>query len=270
MAHSTCKNGFGWWTTGRDQAAVDLFVRVKMAVDNGLIPGPFNHVFCSKNMGEGPHSDAILQLAQKAGIPTVSLSAMQFMPELRKQDKENWRILYHKEVLRLLSGLEPDFVVLAGYMWVVSPKVCLSIPTINLHPAEPGGPIGTWQEVVWQLIYGHHNTAGAMMHLVTPELDRGPAITYCSFSITDSAWKGLWEHFEEQLKQLGKTALQETWGESLPLFAEIRKETVKREIPLIIHTIKAVCEGKFPLQDIHKGAAVSAMDLSKEIDAETA
>lgn len=265
MAHSACEHGFGWWTTGRDQAAVDLFIEVKRAVDQGLIPGRFNHVFCSKNAGEGPHSDAILRLAQDAGIPAVSLPAMQFMPELRKQDKDHWRILYHKEILRLLTGLQPDFVVLAGYMWVVSPEVCLSIPTINLHPAEPGGPVGTWQEVVWQTIFGHHKTAGAMMHLVTPELDKGPAITYCSFPITGAAWNGLWEHFEQQLKQLGKTALQERFGEKLPLFAEIRKETVKREIPLIIHTIKAVCEGKFPIQDIHKGAAVSAMNLSKEI-----
>jgi phosphoribosylglycinamide formyltransferase-1 len=45
---------------------------------------------------------------------------------------------------------------------------------INLHPAAPGGPTGTWQEVIWQLIEGRAVETGVMMHLVTPELDRGP------------------------------------------------------------------------------------------------
>jgi len=266
MTQKACKNGFGWWTTGRDQAAVDLFKEVKKAVDRGTIPGHFNHVFCSKEKGEGPYSDTILQMAQAAGIPTVSISAIKFMPELRKRDKEQWRNLYHKEVLAKLKGLCSDFVVLAGYMWVVSPEVCMSIPTINLHPAEPGGPVGTWQEVVWQTIFEHHKTAGAMMHLVTPELDRGPSVTYCSFPITGHGWQGLWEHFYQEAKELSKPNLQKKWGENLPLFAKIRKETVKREIPLIIHTIKAACTGDLPIQDIHKGAHVSAIDLSKEID----
>ncbi|MEZ0329260.1 MAG: formyltransferase family protein [Dissulfuribacterales bacterium] len=266
MMTPSCQNGFGWWTTGRDQAAIDLLLEVKKAVGTGLIPGRFNHVFCSKNAGEGPYSDTIMQLAQEAGIPTISLSAMGFLPELRKQNKDKWRTAYHQEILRLLGDLNPNFIVLAGYMWVVSPQLCTAIPTINLHPAEPGGPVGTWQEVVWQLISKQHKTAGAMMHLVTPELDRGPAITYCSFPITGSKWQGLWEHYEQQLRQLGEAELQKIWRENLPLFAEIRKETVKREIPLIIQTIKAVCEGNFPIQEIHKGAPVSPLNLSIEIE----
>lgn len=268
MKISSCPNSFGWWTTGRDQAAVDLFLEVKKALNTGLIKSNFNHVFCSKALGEGQYSDTIMQLAQEAGIPTISLSAMKFMPDMRKQDKERWRVLYHREILRLLAGFSPDFIVLAGYMWVVSPELCNTIATINLHPAEPGGPVGTWQEVVWQLIFEHHKTAGAMMHLVTPELDRGPAITYCSFPIVGQKWQGLWEHFEQERHKIGDIELQKKWGESLPLFAEIRKETVKREIPLIIYTIKALSEDKIPIKDILKGTIISPKDLSKDIDAQ--
>ncbi|GAH59253.1 unnamed protein product, partial [marine sediment metagenome] len=38
---------------------------------------------------------------------------------------------------------------------------------VNLHPAAPGGPTGTWQEVIWQLIENKAEETGVMMHLVT-------------------------------------------------------------------------------------------------------
>ena len=34
---------FGWWTTGRDQAAIDLFETVHNATNNGIIPGEISY-----------------------------------------------------------------------------------------------------------------------------------------------------------------------------------------------------------------------------------
>jgi hypothetical protein len=75
--------------------------------------------------------------------------------------------------------------------------MCLRYNMINLHPAAPGGPAGTWQEVIWQLIRTGAHKTGVMMHLVTPELDRGPVVTYCIFSIRGSTpFDGYWQEIE--------------------------------------------------------------------------
>ena len=69
---------------------------------------------------------------------------------------------------------------------------------INLHPAAPGGPAGTWQEVIWQLIEGDAMETGVMMHLVTSELDKGPPVTYCTFPIRDTPCDRHWTEIKNQ------------------------------------------------------------------------
>ena len=105
---------------------------------------------------------------------------------------------------------------------------------INLHPALPGGPTGTWEEVIETLVRERAETTGAMMHLVTPELDRGPVIAYYSFPIQGGTFAPFWE------------ALTPDRG---PLFWLIRQEGVRREIPLIVLTLKAVAEGRIRIKD---------------------
>jgi phosphoribosylglycinamide formyltransferase-1 len=240
---------FGWWTTGRDQTAIDLFETVYNATNNGIIPGEISYVFSSREPGESEFSDSLIKRATDYGIPVVSLSAVHFRPDFRKQDREAWRQAYHKEVLDKVKGFPAQVVVLAGYMWVVNPKVCRKLSIINLHPAAPGGPAGTWQEVIWQLLDQKADKTGVMMHLVTPELDKGPAVTYCSFSIQGGAWYPMWEQFEHELQRSSLEDIKESFGESQPLFARIRNEGVKREFPLIVQTIRSLAEGEISIKD---------------------
>jgi phosphoribosylglycinamide formyltransferase-1 len=240
---------FGWWTTGRDQAAIDLFETVHNAISKGIIPGEISYVFSSREPGESKFSDRLVKRVEDCGIPVVSLSAVRFRPDLRKQDREAWRQAYHKEILDKIKDFPARVVVLAGYMWVVSPEVCRQLSIINLHPAAPEGPAGTWQEVIWQLMDQKTDKTGVMIHLVTPELDKGPAVTYCSFSIQGGAWDPLWKQFEHELQRSSIEEIKESFGESQPLFARIRNEGVKRELPLIVQTIKSLAEGKISIKD---------------------
>ncbi len=242
-------SSFGWWTTGRDQAAIDLFEGVCNAIADRTIPGKISYLFSSRGPGEGEFSDRLTEMARGLGIQVVSLSAMQFRPELRKEDRELWRQAYHSKVLDRLKGIPTQMVVLAGYMWVVSPEVCRKFPIINLHPALPGGPTGTWQEVIWQLLDRRADETGVMMHLVTPELDRGPAVTYCRFSIKGGSWDPLWRQFEDDLQGLGIEGIERSFVESHPLFLSIRREGVKREIPIIIHTLRSIAIGEISIRD---------------------
>ena len=109
-----------------------------------------------------------------------------------------------------------------------------------------------------------------MMHLVTPELDRGPPITYCTFPIRGGRFDALWEGLEEKLKNSTLDEIAHKEGEAEPLFAEIRKEGVKRELPLIIQTIKEFSDGRVKVEGekiIAEGEDLSgAYDLSEKIE----
>ena len=240
---------FGWWTTGRDEAALELFRTVNNAVSDGVISGKISYLFCSRDEGESEPSDRLIAFARDCGVEVVTFSASRFSPELRKQDIEKWRTEYHRKVMERLDSYRHDIVVLAGYMWVVSAEVCERLNVINLHPAAPGGPAGTWQEVIWQLLEKKADTTGVMMHLVTPELDKGPPVTYCMFPIKGAEWDSLWEEFEREVAQSGLEAVKQSRGEVQPLFARIREEGVKRELPLIVQTIKAFSQGEISIKN---------------------
>ena len=240
---------FGWWTTGRDQAAIDLLEASLRAIKSGDIRGEISYVFCSREKGESVFSDKILKLASENDIPSIAFSAIKFLPDLRMSDRARWRDEYHREVLKRLSDLEADCAVLAGYMWVVSEDACNALKLLNLHPALPGGPEGTWQEVIWKLIEDGAGKTGAMMHLVTPELDKGPPVAYFSFDIKGPAWEPLWEDLRGKISRYGSLArVKEEVGEELPLFRRIREEGVKRELPLIVATLAAISKGEIDLQ----------------------
>ncbi len=238
----------GWFSTGRDEAARQLLKVVWDRLQEGFIPAEIAYVFVSRRPGEHPESDRFLALCKDLGLKTYYLSAKEFQPDLRQRDRERWRHLYHEEVYNLLRQERVDLVILAGYMWVVSAALCTKLPMLNLHPALPGGPQGTWQEVIWQLLAQRASETGVMMHLVTPELDRGPAVTYCRFPIRGGAFDPLWQAFVEKERRLGLEAIKQAEGENEPLFALIRREGVKRELPLIVYTIKAFAEGEVRLQ----------------------
>jgi len=79
-----------------------------------------------------------------------------------------------------------------------------------------------------------------MMHLVTPELDKGPPVTYCTFPIRGEPFDRCWREIKgHPLEQIEKEQ-----GENNPLFKLIRQYGLAREFPLIISTLKAFSQGK--------------------------
>ncbi len=225
---------FGWFSTGRDEAARQLLQVVCKKIDGGLIPGKISFVLCNREQGEAEQSDLFLDLAGGLGLKVVTFSSQAFRADLRQRDLERWRSEYHQEVMERIAPYHHDVIVLAGYMLIVSPQMCRRHPMINLHPALPSGPTGAWEEVIEELIRQKAETTGAMMHLVTEALDRGPVVTYCTFAIQGGAFTPLWG---------------EGPSERGELFWLIRQEGVRREIPLIVLTLKALAEGDIRIQD---------------------
>ena len=260
----------GWFSSGRDEAARELLAVVWDSIQNGFIDAEFDFVFSNRERGQDAESDRFFELVDSYKIPLVCYSPKAFKPDSRKENLEEWRIAYDKEIIVRLKDYNPDLCVLAGYMLITGPELCRKFTMINLHPAEPSGPTGTWQEVIWKLIADGSDRTGVMMHHVTEILDRGPPITYCYFPIRGGKFDGLWDQMENKLKDKSLEDVMREEGESEPLFSEIRVEGVRRELPLIIQTIKEFAEERIEIKDgvvIAEGKPISgAYDLTEKIE----
>jgi phosphoribosylglycinamide formyltransferase-1 len=273
----------GWFSSGRDEAARDLLQVVFDEIQSGSIKGRISFVFVSRDRGERPESDEFIRLAESFGLDVVCLSHRGFEPEMRKaglrESKElgedsplliDWRIKYDEQVMARLADYRADLIVLAGYMLILGPDMCRKYDMINLHPALPGGPKGTWQEVVWQLLEEEAEKTGVMMHLITPELDAGPAITYCEFSISDDEMQPLWDQWKAKRREKSLKEIQKSEGEDEPLFREIRRRGLMREFPLIVATLKTAASGEFSIVNGEVMAGdrklVCGFDLTEEIE----
>jgi len=253
----------GWFSTGRDKAARDLLSTAYENMRSGFIPAAIEYVFCNRNMGESAESDKFLELTRNLGLKTVTFSSRDFLPEEKRQSMERWRTLYHQAVMERISKFQNNLIMLAGYMLIVSPEMCRRHTIINLHPAAPKGPAGTWQEVIWKLINQKAGETGVMIHVVTETLDEGPPITYCTFPIREG-FDPLWAELQNKLRTHTLQELIATEGESNKLFQRIRQEGVRREIPLIVLTLKTLAERKI---EISEKDAFAPYCLNEEIEA---
>ena len=263
----------GWFSTGRDKAARDLFVTVQTAIRRREIDAEVAFVFCNRDPGEALDTNLLIRLVNACNLPLISVSYQKFKETVQspgKVDRNNlpaWRLEYDRSVMQAIEPLNPEICVLAGYMLVTGKELCAKYNMINLHPAAPGGPAGTWQKVIWQLIERNANETGVMMHLVTPELDMGPTVTYCTFSIRGERFDALWAEIKgKSLKQVKKTE-----GENNALFKAIREHGFARELPLIVSTLKAFSQGRVKITPDKKvvdieGKAINGYNLTTEID----
>lgn len=245
----------GWFSTGRGQGSLNLLHAMVAAIESGRVPAEIGFVFCSREPGDAAGSDRYIKTVQEFGLPLVCFSSKRFKPELRARGRQDpaalarWRIAYDREVMQRLGAPDVAITVLAGYMLVLGPEMCAAYDMVNLHPAAPDGPAGTWQEVIWELIGTGARESGNMMHLVIEELDKGPPITYGTFPIRGAAFDQLWDDMDKKLQHKPLDDIAREEGEQNPLFAQIRKDGALREIPLVVQTVKAFAEGRISLKD---------------------
>ncbi|MGA1796493.1 MAG: phosphoribosylglycinamide formyltransferase [bacterium] len=245
----------GWFTTGRDAEAVSLLETIVEGIEEDAIEGEIAYIAMNRERGEGTFSDRIIDMGRELGITCICLSSDSFEPELRRKGRTSpqimaqWRHRFHHALLQRMNGHVADFVVLAGYMLIVSPEMCRALHLINLHPAPPGGPAGTWQEVIWKLIRMRARESGVLIHLVTPELDKGPPIAHCTYRIRGGELDRAWHDMEARLARTSIDAIMKEEGEDNPLFRMIRSEGVRREVPLLFETIRWLCSGRLKIED---------------------
>lgn len=240
----------GWFSTGRDEAAWRLLQAVQDEIHSGEINGEINFVFSNREPGEAEESDSFFELVRGYDLPLVCFSHRKFKTFAKEKD---WRLQYDREVNKRIEKFTLDLCVLAGYMLIIGEELCQKYNMINLHPAPPGGPAGSWQEVIWELIQDKADKAGAMMHLITPDLDKGPVISYCVFPIKGKSFDPYWRKNDKD-----------------ELFRLIRSHELAREFPLIVSTLKALGQNKIAIRNRQvfdaQGNSIGGYDFSDEID----
>jgi phosphoribosylglycinamide formyltransferase-1 len=254
----------GWFSTGRDEAARNLLTAVHDGLNASGAPAKIDWIFCHREPGDGPDNEEarqrklFLDLAADLGIPVKALSHVRFEPEMRRRGLEEsisaeqasprleeWRNLYGEQVMKVVGDDPCDIVVMAGYMLIIGDPELAGLNLVNIHPALPWGPKGTWQEVIHELIAQEAREQGIMIHLVTKELDRGPVISYCRFPIRGRRWEDLWGIWRVEI--MDDTPREER--EAHPLFREIREFGEVRELPLLSAAITEIAQGRIEIRD---------------------
>ncbi|MSQ05755.1 MAG: hypothetical protein EXR54_05070 [Dehalococcoidia bacterium] len=233
----------GWFATGRGPGSLGLLQFMQELIQRRELDASIQFVFCNREPGEAEGSDRFLQQVQSYGLPLVTFSSNQFR-RTHKGGFARHREEFDAQVMARLKDFQPELCVLAGYMLIAGAALCRAYPLLNLHPALPDGPTGTWQEVIWKLIAQRAARTGAMTHLATEDVDRGPLISYCTAPIVggpfDSAWQAVDGQDLEQLKS--------QTGEELPLFQLIRQAEYRREPYLLLETLRAIGDGRLVIR----------------------
>lgn len=222
-------NRIGWFTTARGPGSLNLYKTIIDRIDSGDINAELAFIFINREIKGNKYRAEIVNSAESRGIPVVILPSDSFEPDLKKKGMTEWRNRYGEKLRESISGFHMDFGVLAGYMLIFDDVTCTQYPLINLHPALPNSYQGTWMEIIGQVIDNNDEHYGSMVHICSPELDRGDTIAYDCFDVASAAGSGT---RDEKIER-------------------VRAEESRREAPLLMETIKMLVNGEIILKDGH-------------------
>lgn len=264
----------GWYTTARGAGSRGMFLAVRNAIEERTLDAHFAHVFCNRDQGEDIATDEFFDLVRDAGAPLVTLSSMHFRHDHGGERSRphaplpEWRTAYDSEVARLLGPHGAQVGVLAGYMLIFTAPFVATHPILNLHPALPAGPAGTWREVIRHLIRERAVESGAMVHLAISEVDAGPVAAFCRYAIRGGTWDALWY-------QLGDpAAASDATIDDSALASTIREAQMTYEAPLLVSALQAFADGRtraLPGRIVDtRGESAPPLDLTADVEARRA
>ena len=176
--------------------------------------------------GSGTNAENIIKYFQKdPNIKVVAvLSNKRSAGALKKAHNLNVKALlfdrdalYHShEVLNVLKDIDPDLIVLAGFLWLMPANIIDEFPNriINIHPAllpNYGGKGMYGNKVHESVIANRDKESGITIHYVNNYYDEGQTIFQTTTTITpedtseslaEKIHKLEYRHFPEVIKQL--------------------------------------------------------------------
>lgn len=176
--------------------------------------------------GSGTNAENIIRYSQNSGNMEVAavLSNRRSAPVLKRAhdlkvkalhfDKES---LYHSfDVLRILKDMNPDLIVLAGFLWIFPEDILAKFENkvINIHPAllpNYGGKGMYGMRVHEEVIKNNEKESGITIHYVNKEYDKGEIIFQAKTPISEKDTPETlaekihsleYEHFPKVIEQL--------------------------------------------------------------------
>ncbi len=145
-------------------------------------------------------SCAITNKSDAPGLQNLSVKS-----EVLEHTKFSSREEYDKELVKLIQSYNPDLVVLAGFMRILTPVFTKNIQAINLHPSllpkYKGG------NAIEESFNSGDKECGISVHWVSEELDGGEVIEQISFLRDDNETI---ESFYKKIKELEYELLPRT------------------------------------------------------------
>ncbi len=263
----------GWFTTARGPGSRAMFEAVRAAIDAGAMDAELAVVFCNRERGESGATDSFFDLVAEGGTPLVTRSSVHYRRSVDGklsrpgEPLPAWRLEYDRLVDEDLAAHPFDIGMLAGYMLILEREFVERHAVLNLHPALPTGPAGMWQAVIRQLIREGAEESGVMLHRAIAEVDEGPVVAYCRYSLGDPELEALRKQLPGPPADLDDATL-----DASELFAAIRARGVAREAPLVVATLAEFAAARRrvegPLILDAEGARAEPADLTAEVDAQ--
>jgi folate-dependent phosphoribosylglycinamide formyltransferase PurN len=261
----------GWFTTARGHGSRAMYEAVTNAIAAGALDAEFAFVFCNRERGEDGLTDSFLRLIEAKGPPLLTKSSVGYRRAVggslsrSGEPLPSWRADYDRAVEELIAPHPFDVGVLAGYMLIFEREFVSKHVVLNLHPALPTGPAGTWREVIRDLVRSKASESGAMLHLAIREVDAGPVVAFCRYPLRDEALAPLWDALD-RAPNLEDAALEAT-----PLFAAIRERGLKREAPLLVAALAEFASGRLRAEGGRvldtTGATATPADVTAVVEA---
>lgn len=247
-----------WFATAKGTSSRKLLNAAQLAIGEGRLDAEIVCVVCNRERGQSANTDAFLDDAERAAIPIIASSSGEWRKRVRGEISDptarlaRWRREFDRHLYERMLEYAPDLGMLAGYMLVITDVICEQLPCLNLHPALPHGPIGTWQQVIHQLIRERAESSGMVLQRVTTELDRGPTVTWAQYPIRGPEFDALWE-----------THLVDSESET-PLFHAIRQAGASREPIFILQSLQSLANGAAQMPDPRAGGA--GTEITAEVE----
>ena len=253
-----------WFATAKGASSRLLLNAVIDAISEDRLDAEIVCVICNRVRGQSANTDSFLDDVEQANIPLITSSSLEWRRRVggeistSGQELATWRRDYDRHLYDQIARFAPEIGMLAGYMLVITDAICDRLPCLNLHPALPNGPIGTWQEVIHQLIAEQADKSGMSLQRVTTELDRGPIVTWAQYPIRGPKFDELWG-------QYGHDSESET-----PLFQAIRAAGAGREPTFILQSLQAISGGVASVSAtaLAAGDLRPGSDISEAVEAE--
>jgi phosphoribosylglycinamide formyltransferase-1 len=190
------------------------FEAILRSINSGKLKATIQVVISNKA------SAGTLEIARNHNIPAVHISAKEF-PEQEQFDEK---------LLAVVRECQANFIVLAGYLKMLSPVIIRAFKNriLNIHPALLPSFGGTG-------MYGHHvhqavldygcKVTGVTVHLVDEQYDTGvPVLQRCVPVLDDDDAESLAARVLKVEHQI--------YTEALQLFADDRIEIIGRSVKI--------------------------------------